>query len=117
VLVQLALAPHPKVKGAPTVIDLAKTDEQRAILELIFAQQDMGRPVFGPPGVPANRLAALRKAFQEIVRDPKVIQEAADIKIELNNPMSGEDIQKLVERLHKMPPAAIQQASEAISGN
>jgi tripartite-type tricarboxylate transporter receptor subunit TctC len=116
VLVQLALAPHPKVKGAPTVIDLAKTDEQRAILELIFAQQDMGRPVYGPPGVPADRLAALRKAFQEMVRDPKVIEEAAAIKIELNNPMSGEDMAKLVERLHKMPATAIREASEAIGG-
>ncbi len=114
VLVQLALKRHPKVADAPTVIELAKTDEQRAILELIFAQQDMGRPVFAPPGLPAERLAALRAAFDAFVKDPKVQAEADQMKIELNNPMPGVEIAKLIARLHAMPKDAIQKAGDAI---
>ena len=46
-----------------TGIDACVNHEERAVLELVFAQQDMGRPVFGPPGLPADRLKALRGAF------------------------------------------------------
>jgi tripartite-type tricarboxylate transporter receptor subunit TctC len=114
VLVQLALKRHPKVPNVPTVIELAKTDEQRAILELVFAQQDMGRPVFAPPGLPPERLAALRAAFDAFVKDPKVQAEADQMKIELNNPMPGAEIDKLIARLHAMPKDAIQKAADAI---
>jgi len=116
VLVQLALKPHPDISGVPTVIELARNDEERAILELIFAQQDMGRPLFGPPGVPADRLKALRDALDAFVRDAGVKQEAAKMKIEVNNPMSGAEIEALVRRLHAMPQAAIKRASQAVRG-
>src|SRR5947209_9856862 len=65
VLVQLALENHPELSDVPLVTDLAKTDEQRQILKLIFARQVMGRPFLAPPGVPEDRLAALRKAFMD----------------------------------------------------
>jgi tripartite-type tricarboxylate transporter receptor subunit TctC len=102
------------VPNTPTVIELAKTDEQRAILELIFAQQDMGRPVYGPPGMPADRKAALRKAFDDFVKDPKVQAEAIAIKIEINNPMSGAEIDKQIARLHAMSPDVVRKAGDAI---
>jgi tripartite-type tricarboxylate transporter receptor subunit TctC len=114
VLTQLSLKRHPKVPNTPTVIELAKTDEQRAILELIFAQQDMGRPVYGPPGMPADRKAALRKAFDDFVKDPKVQAEAIAIKIEINNPMSGAEIDKQIARLHAMSPDVVRKAGDAI---
>lgn len=114
VLTQLSLKRHPKVPNTPTVIELAKTDEQRAILELIFAQQDMGRPIYGPPGMPADRKASLRKAFDDFVKDPKVQAEAIAIKIEINNPMPGAEIDKQIERLHAMSPDVVRKAGEAI---
>ena len=117
VLVQLSLQRHPKVPGTPTVIELAKTDEQRGILELIFAQQDMGRPIFGPPAMPADRKAALRKAFDDFVKDPKVQAEADAIKIELNNPMPGAEIDTLITRLHAMSPEVVRKAGDAIKAS
>jgi tripartite-type tricarboxylate transporter receptor subunit TctC len=114
VLTQLSLKRHPKVPNTPTVIELAKTDEQRAILELIFAQQDMGRPIYGPPGMPADRKASLRKAFDDFVKDPKVQAEAIAIKIEINNPMPGAEIDKQIARLHAMSPDVVRKAGDAI---
>ena len=69
ILVQLALDKHPDLPDVPLVIDLAKTDEQRQILRLIFARQVMGRPFLAPPGVPQDRADALRKAFMETMAD------------------------------------------------
>src|SRR4051794_20389265 len=63
ILVQLALDKHPDLPDVPLIIDLAKTDEQRQILKLIFARQVIGRPFVGPPGIPPDRAAALREAF------------------------------------------------------
>jgi tripartite-type tricarboxylate transporter receptor subunit TctC len=115
ILVQLSLQPHPAVdKKVPVVIDLARTPEQRAMLELIFAQQDMGRPIFGPPGIPADRAAALRKAFDDMVRDPEFLRDAASLKLEINRPMSGKDIEALVRRLYDLPAEVVRKAGEAI---
>ena len=115
ILVQLALKPHPDVdKSVPIVTDLAKTPEQRSILELIFAQQDMGRPIFAPPGIPADRVAALRKAFDDMVRDPEFLKDAASLKLEINRPMPGVEMEALIKRLHELPPDVVRKAAEAI---
>src|SRR6516162_9446537 len=61
VLLQLSLHKHPELPGVPLVVDLARTDEERQILTLIFARQVMGRPFLAPPGIPADRAVALRQ--------------------------------------------------------
>lgn len=114
VLIQLALAPHPKVHNIPTVLDLAKTDEQRAVIELVFAQQDMGRPFFAPPDLPAARAKTLRDAFKAMVKDPEMLREAESRQFEINQPMPGEDMAKLIGRLHDMPAGAIARAGDVI---
>ncbi len=114
VLVQLALQRHPDLPNVPTVLELAKTEDQRQILELIFSQSDMSRVIFGPPGMPADRLKALRTAFNTMMKDKDFLAEAEKIKMEINNPMSGEDVEKLVNKLQKTKPEIVKQAAEAI---
>jgi tripartite-type tricarboxylate transporter receptor subunit TctC len=114
-LAQLALKPHPAMPAdVPTIIDLAKTPEQKAVLELVFAQQDLGRPFFLGPGIPADRLDLIRRAFDAMVRDPDVLKDAESMRLEINKPMSGRDIQALVDQLYGMPRAAIRAAAEAV---
>ena len=69
VLAQLSLNKHPELPDVPLVMDLAKTDEQRQILKMVFARQVMGRPYLAPPDLPADRVALLRKAFMDTMRD------------------------------------------------
>jgi tripartite-type tricarboxylate transporter receptor subunit TctC len=62
----------------------------------------MGRPFLGPPGIPDDRLTALRKAFMDTMKDPEFLAEAEKGKLEIT-PVSGEDIQKLVTEVYATP--------------
>jgi tripartite-type tricarboxylate transporter receptor subunit TctC len=113
VLMQLALEKHPDLSDVPLITDLAKTDEQRQILRLIFARQVMGRPFLAPPGVPQERADALRKAFMDTMNDPDFRAEADKAKMEIT-PVSGEQLDKLVKEIYAYPPAVAKKAGDLI---
>jgi hypothetical protein len=94
-LLQYSLSKHADLPNVPLVMDLAKTDEQRAILKLIFGRQVLGRPFVAPPGVPKDRVDALRKAFMDTMADSEFLAEAEKAKLEIT-PVSGDKIESLV---------------------
>ena len=110
ILVQLGLDKHPDLPDVPLVVDLANTDEQRQILRLVFARQVMGRPFIAPPGLPQDRVDALRKAFLDTMRDPEYLADAEKTQMEIN-PVSGEKVQALVKEEYATPPAIAQKAA------
>ena len=110
ILVQLALSKHPELPNVPLIIDLAKTDEQRQILKLIFARQVMGRPFLAPPGIPAERAAVLRKAFMDTMKDKDFLVEAEKAQMEIT-PVPGEQIERLVREIYATPPDIVQKAA------
>jgi tripartite-type tricarboxylate transporter receptor subunit TctC len=114
ILVQLSLAKHPDLPNVPLITDLAKTDEQKQILKLIFARQVMGRPYLAPPGVPNDRVQALRTAFLETMKDPEFLAAADKGKLEIT-PVSGADIDKLVREVYQTPPAVAAKAAEVLA--
>jgi tripartite-type tricarboxylate transporter receptor subunit TctC len=111
ILVQLALDKHPDLPDVPLIIDLAKTDEQKQILRIIFARQVMGRPFLAPPGAPADRIEALRKAFMDTMSDKEFLADAEKSQMEIN-PVSGANVQKLITELYATPAAVARKASE-----
>lgn len=113
VLMQLALEKHPDLPDVPLIIDLAKTDEQRQILKLIFARQVMGRPFLAPPDLPMDRAAALRKAFMDTMNDPDFRAEADKAQMEIT-PVSGEALAKLVKEIYATPPELAHKAGDLI---
>jgi tripartite-type tricarboxylate transporter receptor subunit TctC len=115
VLIQLALRKHPDLPDVPLIMDVAKTPEQKQILRLIFARQVMGRPYLAPPGIPADRAEALRKAFMETMEDPEFVADAEKEKLEIT-PVPGDELQKLVADVYSTPPAIAQKAA-AILGS
>jgi tripartite-type tricarboxylate transporter receptor subunit TctC len=110
VLVQLGLDKHPDLPDVPLIVDLAKNDEQRQILKLIFARQVMGRPFIAPPGVPQDRVDALRKAFMATMQDPEYLADAEKTQMEIN-PVSGEKVQALIKEEYSTPPEIAQKAA------
>ncbi len=73
----------------------------------------MGRPFLAPPGIPADRLAALRKAFDDTMADKDFLADAEQNKIEIN-PVSGEQIQALVKEGYQTPPDVVKKAAAAL---
>jgi hypothetical protein len=114
ILNQGALEPDPALPGVPSLMDLAKTDEQKAMLKLILAPQAMARPFAAPPGVPADRAKALQTAFDDTVKDPDFVAEAGKLGLDVN-PMTGDQVEALLKTLYATPKTISQQAV-AVSG-
>jgi tripartite-type tricarboxylate transporter receptor subunit TctC len=113
IVVQLALEKAPDLPNVPLITELATDDRQRQILKLIFSRQTMGRPFAGPPGIPAERTEALRKAFDLTMKDPEFLAEAEKRGLEIN-PVSGRDLEKLITELYQTPKDIVAEAHEAI---
>jgi tripartite-type tricarboxylate transporter receptor subunit TctC len=108
-LVQLALEKHPEYPGVPLVLDFAKTAEERGALELVFAPMALARPFLGPPGIPADRLAHFRRAFEAAMKDPDFLAEAERLKLEVS-PMFADEIVALLTRLYQTPTNIVERA-------
>ena len=101
---------HPDLPDIPLIVDLAKTDEQRQILELIFARQVMGRPFVAPPDVPRERAEALRKAFMDTMNDKDFLADADKAQLEIT-PVPGDQIEKLVKDIFSASPEIAKKAA------
>jgi tripartite-type tricarboxylate transporter receptor subunit TctC len=106
VILQYGLTKHPELPNVPWIYDYAKTADDRAAMNLVFARQEFGRPYAGPPDLPTPILALLRQAFDRTMTDPAFIAEAAKRKLDLD-PITGDAIQQLVEELYTVPPAVV----------
>ena len=113
VLVQLGLAKLKELPDVPAALDLVTDPVKRKVLELILIRQEPGRPVAAPPGVPADRLAVLRRAFEDTMTDPEFLAEAERLQLEID-PLSAHDIDKLLADAYATEKAIIQQAAELI---
>ncbi|HTI87356.1 MAG TPA: tripartite tricarboxylate transporter substrate-binding protein [Alphaproteobacteria bacterium] len=116
VILQMALKKAPDLPNTPFIMDYAKTDLDRQALELIFAPQAAAWPMLAPPGLPADRLKALRAAFNATMTDPAFVAEAKKLNVEIE-PMPGEEIAAMVERILSFPQAAIDRAKELSAVN
>jgi hypothetical protein len=115
VLVQEHDQGHPEITrlGVPLAVDFARTPENRRVMELIYSSETFGRPYMVSPGVPADRLAALRKAFMATMRDKELLAEAQKLGVVID-PISGEELQALAERIFATPVAIVEQAKRAL---
>ena len=114
---QLGLTKDPELPDVPLFGDLVTSVKDRQALELMLAPAEIGRPYFAPPGLPADRVAALRAAFDAATRDPRLIEEAHRQHLDIA-PVSGADMQALIERAYAAPAAIVNRARELVnSGN
>jgi tripartite-type tricarboxylate transporter receptor subunit TctC len=103
--------PRAKDLDAPSVEELARTPDDRLIIELIVSGTQLGRPLATTPDVPADRLSALRHAFRLTMRDPEFLKDAAQMNFEVN-PVLGEPMQKIVEKILSTPKPLAMRAKE-----
>jgi tripartite-type tricarboxylate transporter receptor subunit TctC len=114
ILVQFSLTRHPELPDVPTAVDLARNDEERAILSAIMNAAEVGTAFFTTPGAPADRVTALRRAFDATMKDPELLSEAERIKVGIS-PLTGEELQKLVADVSNLSPALLDKVRAAYS--
>jgi tripartite-type tricarboxylate transporter receptor subunit TctC len=112
VLFNMERTPLPNSK-APSIFSFAKTEDQRRIIGLYSSSIELGRPLVAPPGVPADRVEALRRAFQATMADPDFRADAEKQKLEVNV-VSGEQVSALVNDLMTTPPEIIKRMQEML---
>ena len=113
ILVQIGLQKHPAIPEVPLLLEETNDPEMRQVLETISAPLAMGRPVLTAPDLPPERLAALRKAFDEAMADPgfKAAAQSKNLEYEY---ASGQDIETIIKRLYAMPKPVIEKAARAL---
>jgi tripartite-type tricarboxylate transporter receptor subunit TctC len=100
-----------ELRDVPMIEDIAVTEDDRQVLRLLTLGPTLGRPLAAPPGVPMERIAALRAAFAATATDPELLAEAAHVGMELE-PLGGEAIQALVTNVLRTPKAIAERAKD-----
>ena len=116
VILQHGLRPNLELGNIPMAQDLATNDADRKLLELFAARQEIGFPVFGPPGVPADRATALRAAYMKVMQDPAYIAEVKNMKVDLA-PLSGTEMQALIDQIYNAPKPVVERARDILIKN
>ena len=88
-------------------MNFAKDEKTRQVLTFAFGDQEIGRPLAGPPDVPADRVAALRRAFDETIKDPAYLSDAEKARVDLDGPLDGAAVAEVVTQLYATPPGVI----------
>jgi tripartite-type tricarboxylate transporter receptor subunit TctC len=112
-LTQFGLTRARDLPDVPLVLDHAKTSQDRQVMELIFAPIALGYPSFMGPGVPQERVAIVRRAFDKAMGDPELIALLGQQGL-AHDPATGEELQSIVARMYGMPAAVVEKARALI---
>jgi tripartite-type tricarboxylate transporter receptor subunit TctC len=111
--IQVAINRNAQFPDVPAIVELAKDERTRNILRLALAAEDMDRPILAPPGVPPERLAALRAAFHAAMTDPGFIADAKRQHLDIDE-VAGEKVAALIAQTFALPPDVVKAANEAM---
>jgi tripartite-type tricarboxylate transporter receptor subunit TctC len=114
VLVQLSSEKHPALPNVPLIMDFIKDPASRAQIELSLSWLAAGRPFVAPPDVPSERVKILRDSFMKVVSSPEFVEEAHKMSLDVS-PMSGEQVQELVNRIYATPPEVLRPVKEIMA--
>jgi len=113
-VLQLSAKSHPDLPKVPLAVNLAKTDEERKLIQAVAQAHGAAvRPYVLPPGTPKDRVEMLRKAFMETVKDTELLNEASKANLEIN-PGSGEELERNVKDLLRLEPALVARLKEIL---
>jgi len=102
-----------EIPDAPSIYDFAKTEEQKQFMRFVFSSTEFGRPYVLPPGVPATRVATMRKAVADAVADPELIAEAEKLQVDMSW-RSPEDLERITNALYQTPPELIEAVKKLV---
>jgi tripartite-type tricarboxylate transporter receptor subunit TctC len=106
-LVQFSETKHPSLPDVPTIFELMTSENEKKAINFLIASEQIGRPIVGPPGMHADRVASLRKAFDSMMKDPEFLDYAQKAKMDMD-PMSGEKAAAIAAAIQNTPPEAVE---------
>ena len=113
-LASLSMERWPELPDTPSIMEIAQTDEQKSILKVAILSADLGRPFMAPPGVPADRVEALRAAFIKTIQDPEYVAEVTKRK-ETPTLVDGKRAEAIIKELFSTPPELLKQAKAIVN--
>ncbi len=113
VLFQGGMEPSPELPGVPFIRDFARNEEERQAIKLLYAGQGLGRPFIAPPDLVTGRLATLRKAFDETMKDADFLAEAKKLRLDVE-PRTGAELEVLVKELYAAPKELMRRLSDLV---
>jgi len=114
VVLQILSKPHRELPAVPLAAKYAKNEEARQMIQVgIEEPSDYYRPYVLPPGTPKERVATLRKAFHDTMKDPEFLADAEKAKLDIE-PITGEEMEKMVGKLFKLSPATVTKLKEIL---
>lgn len=115
IILQVGIERNGEIPDVPLLLDFARDDLDRAALLALSAPPAIGRPLFTAPGVPAERVRALREAFDAVMRDPEFLDQARQQNLEIN-PVSGAKLQEIVARMTSLDKPTAQRLKDIVGG-
>jgi tripartite-type tricarboxylate transporter receptor subunit TctC len=113
IIVQFLTERHPDLPDVPTIVELARTPEEKQLFSLFANDGEVGKAVFAPPGVPPATVAIFRRAWDAMVKDPEYIADADKLQLERDS-ASGEQLQKLIASVAATPAAVVERARSVL---
>jgi tripartite-type tricarboxylate transporter receptor subunit TctC len=107
VIMQHGSKPRPDLPNVPMFISLARNDEERQMIEVMQVREEIAKPYLAPPGLPPERLAMLRRAFDQTMKDPDFLADLDRQRMEIEDPLSGEELEALVKKISQTPPEVV----------
>jgi tripartite-type tricarboxylate transporter receptor subunit TctC len=114
IIIQAALRKQPELANVPLASELTQDREKQQILKLFLASQETARPFAAPPDLPADRKAALIRAFDATMKDPDFLAEAAKLNMDVN-PLNAKGVDDILAELYATPKAVLEKAAQATS--
>jgi hypothetical protein len=115
IIFQHGFAKHPDLPDVPLFSDLAKTDQEREMLNVMLARGEFAKPYLAPPGLPPQRLELLRTAFMRATQDPGFLADVNKQKLEYDQPTSGEEFAQLIAKVLKTPQSTIDSLNKLLA--
>jgi tripartite-type tricarboxylate transporter receptor subunit TctC len=106
-ILQYGLEKEPAISNVPSALDLVSNPDDRLLLQAGLAEITLGRPYLMPPNVPADRVAAMRKALADTFADPGFVADSRRMSLGVNAPRTGEQLQQLISDTYKTPPKVV----------
>jgi tripartite-type tricarboxylate transporter receptor subunit TctC len=109
IFVQFLMERHPDLPDVPTIVEFARTPEEKQLFQLFANEGDIGKAILAPPGLPQDVVTMFRRAFDAMANDPEYIADADKLQLERDS-TPGEKVQKLIEAVAQTPSAVVEHA-------